>query len=238
MHLVIFGGGGKVARHVARLRGSNQVTSVVRNDTHIDDLRALGATPAVLSLEASSAEDIRYLLAERYADAVLFAAGAGGKEGIERTRKVDYEGALKVFEGCKLAGVKRFIMISAVDVRDRSKPAPGHYTAESHSMSKRMWGAIGTYMQAKYDADKALHATELEYTILRPGGLTDEPAGGAEVGVTQLKTTSRELVAKACWDVLAQPGSAGLTLDIMDGDGDLSAEIAKCVENRTDAWTG
>ncbi|BEJ17559.1 hypothetical protein CspHIS471_0609600 [Cutaneotrichosporon sp. HIS471] len=202
MHLVVFGGGGKVARHVARLRGSNQVTN--------DDLRSLGATPAILSLEASSAQDISNLLSEWNADAVLFAAGAGGKGGIERTRKVDYEGALKVYQGCKLSGVKRFIMISAVDV----------------------------HMQAKYDAEKALHDTELEYTVLRPGGLTDEPAAGAEVGVTQLKTTSRELVAKACWEVLAQSGSAGLTLDIMDGDGDLSAEIAQCVENRADAWTG
>ncbi len=93
-------------------------------------------------------------------------------------------------------------------------------------------------MQAKYDAEKDLHLTQLDFTVLRPGRLTDEPAAGAEVGVTQLGATSRELVAKACWEVLAQPGTAGLTLDIMDGDGDLAKEVARCVEQRTDAWTG
>lgn len=65
-------------------------------DTSVADLRALGATPAILSLEESSAQDIAALLKERNADAVLFAAGAGGKGGKERTRKVDYEGALTV----------------------------------------------------------------------------------------------------------------------------------------------
>ncbi len=60
------------------------------------DLRALGVTPAILSLEATSAEDVAALLKERYADAVLFAAGAGGKDGVHRTRTVDYAGAVTV----------------------------------------------------------------------------------------------------------------------------------------------
>lgn len=93
-------------------------------------------------------------------------------------------------------------------------------------------------MEAKYDAEKALHKTQLDFTVLRPGRLTDEVSGGAEVGVTQMGATSRQLVAKACWAVLALPETAGLTLDIMDGDNKLSKELARCVEERTDAWTG
>lgn len=93
-------------------------------------------------------------------------------------------------------------------------------------------------MQAKYDAEKDLHNTKLDFTVLRPGLLTDEPAAGAEVGVTQMGHTSRELVAQTVWEVLAQPKTAGLTLDVMDGSGDLAKEVARCAEQRTDAWTG
>lgn len=93
-------------------------------------------------------------------------------------------------------------------------------------------------MQAKYDSEKELHRTNLAFTVLRPGLLTEEPAGGAEVGVTQMSHTSRELVAKTVWEVLAQPKTEGLTLDVMDGSGDLKEEVARCAEQRTDAWTG
>ncbi|CAK9784301.1 hypothetical protein CC85DRAFT_244669 [Cutaneotrichosporon oleaginosum] len=238
MHVVVFGGGGQCARHFARLRGEHEVTSVVRDDKHNADLEKLGATPAILSLETASAEDLAALLKERKADAVLFAAGAGAGSTEERTRTVDYQGAVKVYEACRLAGVKRFVMISSVDVRDRSKPVPAHYTEASRTMSDMAWGAIGMYLKAKYDAEKALHDTQLDYTVIRPGRLMDEPAGGAKVGALQIEATSRELVAKACWEVLAQPGTAGLTLDVMDGEGDLSKEVARCAEQRTDAWTG
>lgn len=109
----------------------------------MQDLRDIGAVPVVMSLETTTAKDVAALLKPMEADAVLFAAGAGGKDGVERTRTVDYQGALNVYEGCRIAGVKRFVMISAVDVRDRSKPAPAHYTDESKSMSDRVWKAIG-----------------------------------------------------------------------------------------------
>lgn len=93
-------------------------------------------------------------------------------------------------------------------------------------------------MKAKYDAERDLHSTKLQYTVLRPGLLTDEAAAGAEVGVTQMGKTSRELVALAVWEVLAQDGTIGLTLDVMDGGGQLEEEVAKAVMEKADAWTG
>jgi hypothetical protein len=143
-------------------------------------------------------------------------------------------------------------MISAVDSRDVSKPPPAHYSPESVEASRAVWEGIGrcmspplsislltfTDMQAKYDADKALHGTQLAFTILRPGRLTEEPAAGAQVGRTQMGTTSRELVAQTVWAVLDQPGSAGLTLDVLDGQGVLKDEVEKAVKERVDAWTG
>lgn len=96
-------------------------------------------------------------------------------------------------------------------------------------------------MEAKYDAEKVLHdkyGSTLKFTVVRPGRLTNDPAGGARVGRTQMTQTSRELVAKAVLACLDNSGTVGLTLDVIDGDGDLEAEIAECAKNRTDAWTG
>lgn len=95
------------------------------------DLKAFGATPHVLSLEDASSEEISSFLSSTKAEGVVFAAGAGGKEGPERTRAVDYEGALKVFQACQDAQVPRIVIISAVDVRDVSKPPPEWYNEES-----------------------------------------------------------------------------------------------------------
>lgn len=62
---------------------------------------------------------------------MVFAAGAGGKDGPERTRAVDYEGALKVYQACHDAKVPRIVIIGAVDVRDISKPPPEWYDEDS-----------------------------------------------------------------------------------------------------------
>lgn len=96
-------------------------------------------------------------------------------------------------------------------------------------------------MKAKYDAEKVLHdkySKTLDFTAIRPGQLLNEPAGGAEVGRTQLTHTSRELVAKAVLECLDNPGTIGLSLDVVDGQGDLKAEINKAAKDKIDAWTG
>lgn len=110
-------------------------------------------------------------------------------------------------------------------------------------------------MKAKLDAELELHSRKsLQFTVVRPGGLTEEPATGAVAGITQVGQTrqvgpfpypssvltccSRELVAKALLALAQEPKSVGLTIDLMDGEGDLSSELEKAVKDQTDAWTG
>lgn len=104
----------------------HSVTSVIRTKDHSADIEAFKATPKVLSLEDSPASEFSALFQNH--DLVYFTAGAGGKGGAERTRKVDYEGAVKVFDG--IDGVKgakpKLVMLSAIDVRDLNK-TPAHY---------------------------------------------------------------------------------------------------------------
>jgi nucleoside-diphosphate-sugar epimerase len=110
----------------------------------VADLKSLGAEPHILSLEDASEAELAQLLADQRPDATIFAAGAGGKGGPERTRAVDYDGALKVYAACEAAGARRFLLVSAIDVRDRAKPVPAWYTPESKEASDAVWKAIGT----------------------------------------------------------------------------------------------
>ncbi|ORX34496.1 hypothetical protein BD324DRAFT_636145 [Kockovaella imperatae] len=239
MKFVIFGGGGKVARHFTRIASGqgHKVVCVVRNDSHHSDLESMGGKPSILSIEDATVPQITDLLSDHKPDAVIFSAGAGGKGDPSRTTKVDFEGAVKVFDAMEAANVRRLLYVGAIDVRDRDKGYPKHYTQESKDSSDKTWNAIGRYMDAKYKAEVELHSRKaLQYTVLRPGGLTMEPAGKCQMGLCQTGKTSRELVAKALLACANEPKSEGLTIDLMDGDGELEAELSKVVEQRIDAW--
>ncbi|GFZ46665.1 hypothetical protein JCM24511_03885 [Saitozyma sp. JCM 24511] len=228
MKFLVFGGGGKVSRHFARLATAegDEVVSVVRNEDHFPDLKSLGARPVVLSLETASVPSLTSLLTSERPDAVVWSAGAGGKGDKSRTRTVDYEGAVKVFDALEAANVRRLLYVGAIDVRDKTQPPPQHYTPESD-------------MQAKYDAEVELHTRKtLQFTVLRPGGLTLEPARGVELGITQVGKTSRELVAQVLLAAAKTKGTEGLTIDVMDGEGTVEGQLKKVVEGKVDAWTG
>ena len=111
------------------LSSAHQVTSIIRDPSQEQDIKNVSATPLVLSLEDSSAAD--FSNAFKGYDIVYFSAGAGGKGGEERTKKVDYEGALKIFDAIEgVEGEKPLlILVSAVDIRDPDK-IPAHYVRE------------------------------------------------------------------------------------------------------------
>jgi len=169
------------------------------------------------------------------ADIVYFIAGAGGKPGEdgeaaeERTKKVDYEGALKVFDALDaVKGTKpRLVLVSALDVRDPEK-IPDHYDDSDRAVSERMRKAIPHYMHWKYEADKILvKRTGFQWTIVRPGGLTDSDATGrAAVGRTHLgNSISRGNVAKVLYLLASRPKAAGLAIDICGGEGDIESQL-------------
>lgn len=159
--VAVVGGHGKVARHLHPLlvRAGYEPVGLVRNQAHRRDLRALGAEARLLDIETSSAEDFARAFAG--CQVVVFAAGAGPDGQAERKRTVDLEGSLKSIEGARAAGIRRFVQVSAMVVDDP--------VADSASP---VWRA---YIEAKREADEALRASRLDWTILRPGWLTDDP---------------------------------------------------------------
>ncbi|KAL5496109.1 hypothetical protein ACEPAH_3026 [Sanghuangporus vaninii] len=223
LKIAIVGGHGNVSMRLARLlsaRPNTKVLSIFRNPQHTEDVSATGASPLILSLEDDPKE--KFTEAFENKDIVYFSAGAGGKGRPERTRKVDYEGALKVFDAIELvSGEKpRLIIVSAIDVRDPNV-IPAHYNDEDKAVSERIRSSIPVYMQAKYDADKNLvQRTAFKWTILRPGGLSNEPGTGkASVGKARLKNTiSRDDVAYTLALLADRPDASGLAIDVAGGD--------------------
>ncbi|OCF37442.1 hypothetical protein I317_05257 [Kwoniella heveanensis CBS 569] len=236
---LVFGGGGKVAQHLARIgvKEGHEIHSVIRNDGHKEELEKVGAKVHISSLETATVPDITSLISSVHPEVVVFAAGAGGNP--PGPEVIDYKGAVKVFDALEASNTKRLVLIGAVDVRTREKGWPDWYDEKDKDTSDRVWKAIPAYLEAKLKAEIELHTRkQIQYTVLRPGNLTLEPAGGVELGKTHLKATSRELVAKTILAVATERGTEGLTIDVMDGDGSISEEVAKVVKNKTDAWTG
>ena len=107
---------------------AHSVTSVIRSQSHVADLQAASPSikPLLLSLEDAPVADFAKAFAGH--DVVVFSAGAGGKGGPERTKAVDYEGAVKVFDAIEaVEGDKpRLVLVSAIDVRNMNAPPPPH----------------------------------------------------------------------------------------------------------------
>lgn len=214
MHVVIAGGHGKIALLLTALlsgRGDT-VTSVVRNPDHRADVEAAGATAVVLDLEAASTGDLAAHLAG--ADAVVFAAGAGPGSSAARKDTVDRAAAVLLADAAAQAGVARYLLVSSTGVD--AAPAPG---------TDEVWAA---YLRAKKAAEEAIRATALDWTILRPGRLTDDPGTGrvllapppVERGDVTRADTAAVLVA-----LLDTPGTVGQVLELREGD----VEIGKAV---------
>ena len=242
---LVFGGSGKVARHITRMlatQGQN-VYSVIRKPEQKSDIEALGGKPVVQSIEESTVDDMVKAMTETKATTVIWSAGAGGGSR-DRTKAVDQEGAIRSMDATAKAGIKRYIMVSAVDVRDReNKPEPEWYNDSDRERSNRVWSAIGPYMEAKLAADTSL-VTEnsrrgLDYTIVRPSGLTEDPGKGTiEAGKVHLNSISREDVASVVIQCMKQDETIGLAFDCVGGDNPIAHAIKQVVDRKADTFEG
>jgi nucleoside-diphosphate-sugar epimerase len=231
---VLLGGHGKVALQITRIATQSpynwQIDSIHRSPAHDKDIQDVGGNPITLDIEKSSTDE----LVEKFkgADGIIWSAGAGGKGGKERTWAVDYDGAVKAYDAAQQAGVRRFVVVSAIDVRNRDKPPPEWYTKEDIALSDRMWKAIPEYMKAKLAAEEDLYkrAGKLDWTVVRPSGLTDEPGTGkVALGKAPLGTISREDVARVVIGVVDEKGTIGKALDLSSGDTPIEEAIKRVV---------
>jgi len=207
MRVVIAGGHGKIALLLERLLAEcgDQAVGLVRNPAHVADVQKAGAEAVICDLEAASADDVAVLLAG--ADAVVFAAGAGPGSGAPRKDSVDRAASVLMADAAERAGVRRFVQISSMGAG--RPPQPG---------SDEIWAA---YITAKTAAEADLRARDLDWTILRPGGLTDAPPTGRirlALPPVPRGTVSRADVAAAIAALLDNPRTRHQTLELVGGD--------------------
>jgi uncharacterized protein YbjT (DUF2867 family) len=212
MDVAIAGGHGRIALRLARLladRG-DRVRSLVRDQDHFDDVRAVGADPVLCDLEAEEARGVAKHVAG--ADAVVFAAGAGPGSGPERKRTVDLGAALKLIGAAERAGIRRYLMVSSIGAHD---PDGGPE-------------AMRPYLRAKAEADEALVASGLDRTIVRPGSLSDEPGTGRVALSTALGARGpipRDDVAAVLAACLDAPETIGLTFEAFAGEQEVELAV-------------
>lgn len=215
MRIVIAGGHGKIARRLERLlagRG-DQVAGLVRRASQADDLRAVGAEPVVCDLESADVAEVAEHL--RGADAAVFAAGAGPGSGAARKETVDRAAAVLLADAAERAGVRRFVTVSAMNVT--GDPPPGTDPV------------FAAYLRAKGAAEADLRARDnLDWTILRPGRLTDEPGTGRVRLAAHVErgAVTRDDVAAVLLALLDEPRTAGLTLELVGGETPVTQAVA------------
>jgi uncharacterized protein YbjT (DUF2867 family) len=213
MEVAIAGGHGNVARRLGRLladRG-DLVRGLIRNPGHAEELREDGTEPVLCDLEAATPDQIAAAIAG--ADAVVFAAGAGPGSGPERKWTVDYGAAVKLSTAAEATGTARYVMLSSIGADpDREGDDP-----------------FAAYLRAKGSADAELMASGLDYTIVRPTFMTDDPdTGRVRIAehVSEDERVSRDDVAAVLATVLHHPETAKVVFEVASGDVPIEEAVA------------
>ena len=217
MRVVIAGGHGKIALILERLlaRRGDTAVGLIRNPDHVADLEATGAQPVVIDLESVTVADVAAHL--QGADAVVFAAGAGPGSGAERKQTVDCDAAILLADAAAIAGVRRYVMVSAIgaDVEAPDDIGDPEFVA---------------YLRAKGHADDVIRTRNaLDVTVVRPGHLTND-AGTGRVELsdqTGRGDIPREDVAAVLVAVLDTPATAGQTLELISGDTPITEAVLR-----------
>ena len=213
MKIAIAGAHGQVAMHLHPIlsKRGHSVKGIIRNPKQSDDLKEAGAEPVFADLEEDGVNELSEAIGT--ADAVVFAAGAGPGSGKERKWTVDRDGAIKLMEAAKKNGIDNYVMISAMGLDE-----------------PRGNEVFQVYQKAKAEADEALRKSGLEYTIIKPGRLTnDAGTGRIEAGDLDGGEIPREDVARVIAYVLEHPETGGLEFDILSGDRPIEDAIDKLV---------
>jgi nucleoside-diphosphate-sugar epimerase len=218
MRIVIAGAHGQIARRLGRLLSArgDAVLGLVRNPDHRTDLEDDGVTPAVLDLESAGVEEVAELLSD--ADAVVFAAGAGPGSGVARKDTVDRGAAVLLADAAERAGVRRYLLVSSMGV---DLVADG---AQPEGVDE----VFTAYLRAKLGAEQDLLAREqLAVSVVRPGGLTDDPGTGR---VTLARHADRGSIPRddvaAVLLALLDADRDGAVVELVSGDTPVTEAVA------------
>jgi nucleoside-diphosphate-sugar epimerase len=206
MRVLVAEAHGKTARRLVRIltEDGHEVRGLVRKEEQMPDVEADGAEPMLVDLEEAEVEGAVRRAVEG-CDAIVFAAGAGPGSGAARKETMDYGGAVKLIEAAQKNGVRRYLMLSSMGAGD---PEGGSE-------------AMQPYLIAKARADERLQMSDLDYTIIRPGGLTEEEGTGRIEATEHLGRRgeiSRDDVARTFAEALEMTSTYHKTFVIIGGE--------------------
>jgi len=211
MKVLVVGANGTTGKQVVELlskSNEHQPVAMLRDKKQAPDFERLGPHTVIADLEGDVSKAVEGV------DAIIFAAGSGGNTGDDKTIAVDQNGAINVINEAQKQNVKRFVMLSSVGT---DNPAAGP-------------DGLQVYLQAKAVADQHLENSNLHYTIVRPGSLTnDAPSGKIELATTiadkEGRTIARADVAHVLVSALTIEDTIGKNFEILTGDTDIERAL-------------
>ena len=212
MKILVVGANGQIGRHLVDFiqDSGNQAKAMIRKEEQAAYFKDKGAETAVVDLERSVEEIAE---AAKGVDAVVFTAGSGPHTGKDKTILVDLDGAIKTMEAAEMAGVKRFVLVSSFDTRRETwLDAPE---------------AFKPYAAAKYYADVWLKSSDLDYTLVHPGGLTNDQGTGKVEAASEVERGKipREDVARVILSCLEDETTIGKEFQVVSGDQSIEAAV-------------
>jgi uncharacterized protein YbjT (DUF2867 family) len=215
MRVVIAGGHGQIALRLTKILSAagHEVVGLVRNPAHEADVTAAGGAVAVLDLEQTDVEAVADVLAG--ADVGVFSAGAGAGSGKARKDTVDRGAAVLFAEAAERAGVRRHLQVSSMGIDQVDDLDPDD--------------TFTIYLRAKKAAADDLRSRDLDWTILRPGSLTNDPGTGLVLLAekTGHGSVPRDDVAAVLAGLCDTPAAIGRTLDLIAGN----TPVAEALKN-------
>lgn len=211
--VLVAGANGQTARHLVRMlvEDGHEVRGLIRKEEQTSGVAENGAEPVLVDLEEAGVGQVEE--AVDGCDAIVFAAGAGPGSGDARKETMDYGGAVKLIEAAEKRGVRRYLMLSTMGADD----------PESREEAMR------PYMRAKGRADERLRNSDLDYTIVRPGRLTDEEGAGrveAAESLGRYGEITREDVARTFVAALEARNTYGKTFEVLSGETPVAEAVA------------
>ncbi len=211
MNVLVIGANGQIGKRLVRKlnESQHQPKAMVRKEDQVEQFKSEGIETVLADLE----EDISH--AFKGVDAVVFSAGSGGHTPKSQTKVIDEDGAIKAIDEAKNAGVERFIMVSALkanrDPENWSEPMQHYY-------------------EAKSTADEYLSKSGLDFTVLMPGRLSNEPGTGKIDLGERIKlddrTITRDDVASVVVEILDKKATFEKSLELLQG----KTPVKKAVE--------
>jgi uncharacterized protein YbjT (DUF2867 family) len=205
MKILVVGANGQIGKHLVRFiqESEHEARAMIRNEEQAPFFEELGAETVVVNLE-QSVDDIAK--AAEGVDAIVFTAGSGPHTGKDKTIMIDLDGTAKTIEAAEVAGVKRFVLISSFDTRRE---------AILHASS-----SFAPYVAAKYYADEWLRSTDLDYTIIHPGLLTNDKGIGKVNAAVEVERgeVPREDVASVIYHSLVNGATIGKEFQVVSGE--------------------